>query len=307
MSETMATYNEGNGEKNITAEANEARLLTLATEINAIKRTTQRMMMQAAIDIGKRLVEVKAAVGHGNWGKWLLENVDYSERTAQNLIRLFEEYGMGQGSLFGEGGNPQLVADLSVSQAVALLGIKDADERAEFIEGNDVAAMTKRELEEAIRERNEAREALSAEKEAWREAKAEAEKAKGRLKTLKETFEKADKKKDNELLLRAKEAAVQKTEVERLEAELKAARALAAEKEASGGGSAEDKARIEELTAALKKAEDTSRWEFAAGVKGLQEGFNGLLRLLERQEAEDQARYREALRTLLSKMAELVS
>lgn len=89
MSETMATYNEGNGEKNITAEANEARLLTLATEINAIKRTTQRMMMQAAIDIGKRLVEVKAAVGHGNWGKWLLKHVDYSERTAQNLIRLY--------------------------------------------------------------------------------------------------------------------------------------------------------------------------------------------------------------------------
>lgn len=307
MSETMATYNEGNEEKNITAEANEARLLTLATEINAIKKTTQRMMMQAAIDIGQRLVEVKAAVGHGNWGKWLLENVEYSERTAQNLIRLFEEYGMGQGSLFGEGGNPQLVADLTVSQAVALLGIKDADERAEFIEGNDVAAMTKRELEAAIRERNEAREALSAEKEAWREAKVEAEKAKGRLQTLKETFEKADKEKEEELLARAKEAAAQKTEVERLEAELKAALELAAEKEASGGGSAEDKARIEALEERLKKAEDTSRWEFAAGVKGIQEGFNALLRLIEGQEAEDQARYREALRTLLSKMAELVS
>ena len=66
-------------------------------------------------------------------------------------------------------------------------------------------------------------------------------------------------------------------------------------------------ARIEALEERLKKAEDTSRWEFAAGVKGIQEGFNALLRLLERQAAEDQARYREALRTLLSKMAELVS
>lgn len=306
MSETV-TYNEGNEAKNITAEANEAKLTQLATEINTIKRSTQRLMMEAAIGIGQRLAEVKAAVGHGNWGKWLLENVDYSERTAQNLIRLYEEYGRGEKSLFGSGGDPQLVSDLTVTQAVALLGIKDADERAAFVEENNVAAMTKRELAQAIKERNEAREALSAEKEAWREAKAEAKKAKGRLKTLKATFVKADKEKDEELVLRAKEAAAQKTEVERLEAELKAARALAAEQEASGGGSAEDKARIEELTAALKKAEDTSRWEFAAGVKGIQEGFNALLRLLERQEAEDQARYREALRTLLSKMAELVS
>lgn len=305
MSETMATHNEGNTQKNITAEANEARLLALATEINAIKKTTQRMMMQAAIDIGKRLVEVKAAVGHGNWGKWLLENVEYSERTAQNLIRLFEEYGMGQGSLFGEGGNPQLVADLSVSQAVALLGIKDADERAEFIEGNDVAAMTKRELEEAIRERNAAREALSAEKAAAAKGAEETEK---RLAAYREQLTKAEeaaaeneeRAKDRIAKVLAEKAASEEA-LSALRAELQEAKAKA------GGGSAEDTARIEELTAALKKAEDTSRWEFAAGVKGIQEGFNGLLRLLERQEAEEKARYREALKTLLSKMVELVS
>ena len=303
MSETMAIYNEGNGEKNITTEANEARLLALATEINAIKRTTQRMMMQAAIDIGKRLVEVKAAVGHGNLGKWLLEIVDYSERTAQNLIRLYEEYGMGQGSLFGEGGNPQLVADLSVSQAVALLGIKDADERAEFIKGNDVAAMTKRELEEAIRERNEAREALSAEKAAAAKGAEEIEK---RLAAYREQLKKAEEAAaENEERAKGRiakalaEKAASEKELSALRAELQEAKA--------GGGSAEDMSRIEELEERLKKAENTSRWEFAAGVKGIQEGFNALLRLLERQEAEDQARYREALRTLLSKMAELVS
>lgn len=282
MSESAVIYNEGNAEKNITAEANEAKISQLAHEINTIKKTTQRLMMEAAIAIGERLVEVKAAVGHGNFGKWLLENVDYSERTAQNLIRLYEAYGRGERSLFGGGGDSQLVSDLTVTQAVALLGIKDADERAEFIEKNDVAAMTKRELEEAIKERNEAQAAAKKkDKLATELSKQLAEEARAAAKNK----EQAD----------AQLAALQ-AEFEELAAKAKA-----------GGGSAEDTARIEALEERLKKAEDTSRWEFAAGVKGIQEGFNALLRLLERQDAEEKARYREALRTLLSKMAELVS
>ena len=294
MSETV-TYNEESKEKNITAEVNETRLKALATEINTIKRTTQRLMMQAAIDIGQRLVEVKAAVGHGNWGKWLLENVDYSERTAQNLIRLYEEYGRGQGSLFGEAGNPQLVADLSVSQAVALLGIKDADERAEFIEKNDVAAMTKRELEEAIRERNEAREELAA----AREAAENGEEAEKKIAAYRERLTKAEASAaENE-----EKATAAEEKLVALRTELREAKAKAK----GGSGSAEDKARIEELEAALKKAGDTSRWEFAAGVKEIQEGFNGLLRLIEGQEEEARAKYQTALKTLLSEMVKLLA
>lgn len=303
MSETV-TYNEGNEEKNITAEVNEARLKALATEINTIKRTTQRLMMQAAIDIGQRLAEVKAAVGHGNWGKWLLENVDYSERTAQNLIRLYEEYGKGQGSLFGEAGNPQLVADLSVSQAVALLGIKDADERAEFIEKNDVAAMTKRELEEAIRERNEAREELAAAREAAENGE-EAEKKiaayRERLTKAEASAAKNEEKAKERITKLSAEAKAAEEELSSLRTELREAKAK------GGSGSAEDKARIAELEAALKKAGDTSRWEFAAGVKGIQEGFNGLLRLIEGQEEEAREKYQTALKTLLSEMLKLLA
>lgn len=307
MSETV-TYNEESKEKNITAEVNETRLKALATEINTIKRTTQRLMMQAAIDIGQRLAEVKAAVGHGNWGKWLLENVDYSERTAQNLIRLYEEYGRGQGSLFGEAGNPQLVADLSVSQAVALLGIKDADERAEFIEKNDVAAMTKRELEEAIRERNEAREELAA----AREAAENGEEAEKKIAAYRERLTKAEasaaeneEKAKERITKLSAEAKAAEEELSTLRTELREAKAKAKAK--GGGGSTEDKVRIAELEEALKKAADTSRWEFAAGVKGIQEGFNGLLRLIEKQEEEARAKYQTALKTLLSEMLKLLA
>lgn len=157
---------------NITAEANEARLSTLAAEINTIKTQTQKIMMEAAVEIGRRLVEAKGAVGHGGWGAWLEHNVDYSERTAQNLIRIFQEYGEGQQRLFGES-NPQAFADLTYTQAVALLGIKNPDERAEFVENHDVQNMTSRELADAIKERDEARAALSEAKEQLESAKAD--------------------------------------------------------------------------------------------------------------------------------------
>ncbi len=69
----------------------QSRLQVLAAEINTIKSETQKIMMQSAIAIGRRLTEAKGAVGHGNWSGWLKENVDYSQRTASNLIKLFEE------------------------------------------------------------------------------------------------------------------------------------------------------------------------------------------------------------------------
>ncbi len=160
---------------NIASEANEAQLSTLAAEINMIYRQARKNFLDAAIEIGRRLVQVKSAVGHGNWGAWLSKNVDYSERQAQNFIRVFKEYGSGQQNLFGDL-NPQLVADLSFPQAVALLGIKNPDERAEFIEQNDVASMSSNALKQAIKERDKARKEAEAEKKARNEAELENEK-----------------------------------------------------------------------------------------------------------------------------------
>lgn len=65
----------------------------IATEINAIKEQARAMLVSSAIEIGKRLAEAKELVPFGSWGKWLEENVSYSERTAQNLMRCWEEYG----------------------------------------------------------------------------------------------------------------------------------------------------------------------------------------------------------------------
>jgi len=149
----------------------------IAAEINSIKSQTQKIMLQASIEIGRRLAEAKAAVGHGNWTKWLKQSVDYSDRTATNLMRIFNEYGNGQEKLFGQS-NQQAFAELSYTQAIALLGIHDEDDRAEFIKENDVDSMSTRELQEAIKERDKEKaenEKLSKALEAEKTAKKTAE------------------------------------------------------------------------------------------------------------------------------------
>lgn len=136
-----------------TAVTTERTPVIIANEINTIKSQTRVIMLQASIEIGRRLVEAKAMVIHGEWGKWLQESVDYSQSTAQNLMRIYEEYGNDQTSLF-DSAKSQTFGNLTYSQAVALLGIP-VDERAQFVEENDVENMSTRELQAAIKERDE--------------------------------------------------------------------------------------------------------------------------------------------------------
>ena len=129
----------------------------IAAEINHIKNETKAMVINNSIEIGRRLVEAKSIIGHGRWGDWLEESVNYSQRTAQNLMKIFEEYGSKQISLFGDS-NSQAFADLNYSQAIALLAIRDIEEREQFVEDNNVKNMSTRELQEAIKEKQKAEE-----------------------------------------------------------------------------------------------------------------------------------------------------
>ncbi len=73
----------------------------LAAEIRTIKSQTGRMVLNASIEVGRRLTEAKAKLPHGSWGEYLKNEVDYSPSQAQNLMRVFREYGSDQQSLFG--------------------------------------------------------------------------------------------------------------------------------------------------------------------------------------------------------------
>ena len=132
----------------------------IAAEINGIKAQARTMLLCSSIEIGRRLVEAKSMVEHGQWGEWLEKQIDYSPRTAQNLMKIFVEYGADQLPLFGDNAKTQALADLTYTQAVALLGVP-AEDREKFIAENKVDEMTTRELQQAIKERDEAQRKLS--------------------------------------------------------------------------------------------------------------------------------------------------
>ena len=119
-------------------------------------RTFTASMLNNIIEIGRRMVEVKEMLPHGEFMGWVEENTGYSQSTANNFMRLFAEYGDRQGSLFGAEVNSQTFANLTYSKALALLALPSG-EREEFVESHDVSDMTTKELKEAIRERDEAK------------------------------------------------------------------------------------------------------------------------------------------------------
>lgn len=131
-------------------------LATITNEICFYKRQTELALLSGAIEIGRRLVEAKAMIGHGNWGNYLKEQVNFSQSTANNMMRLYEEYGTGQVSVFG---NSQSIMNLDPTKALKLLAIP-AEEREEFVAEHDVENKSVRELDEIIRERDEARRQL---------------------------------------------------------------------------------------------------------------------------------------------------
>jgi Protein of unknown function (DUF3102). len=90
------------------------------------------------------------------WGKWLVESVSYSQRTANRLMQLFEEYGEKLFVSTADGGslNSSALTNLTYYQALLLLGIPE-EERDRFILQHDFEDMTTRELDQALKERNQ--------------------------------------------------------------------------------------------------------------------------------------------------------
>ena len=129
---------------------------TVTTEIRTLTQQGQRLILEYAIEIGRRLCEAKSMLPHGEWGNWLREEVEFSQSTANNFMRMFEEYGADQISIFGAEAKSQTIGNLPYTKALKLLALP-AEEREEFVQTQDVAHMSSRELERAIRERDAAR------------------------------------------------------------------------------------------------------------------------------------------------------
>lgn len=150
----------------------------IAAEINKIKEDTKRILIYNSIEIGRKLTEAKEMLPHGEWGKWLKTEVDYSKTTANNLMKIFQEYGSEQINLLGDNLKSQTFGNLNYSQATLLLGVPSED-REKFVQENNVEEMSARELKKAIEElkktEEEKEKALKAMEEAEQKAREESE------------------------------------------------------------------------------------------------------------------------------------
>ena len=138
------------------SEINTSRTTELiAAEIVNIKEQTKKMVIYNSIEIGRRLVEAKEIIEHGEWGIWVEKSVSYSQSTANNLMKIFNEYGSDQITLLNNNSKSQALGNLSYTQAVTLFGIP-AEERESFVAENDIESMSTRELKKAIQDKEKA-------------------------------------------------------------------------------------------------------------------------------------------------------
>lgn len=233
-------------------------------------RTFTSAMLNNIIEIGRRMVEAKAMLPYGTFGDWIREKTGYSTSTANNFMRLYEEYGAEQGSLFGaEVEDFQTFGKLSYTKALALLALP-AGEREAFVETHDVEAMSTRELQEAIRERDEAQKKL-------REAKEQAEEDADTIACLEQQIEKLER--------RPVEVAVQQPDPAAVEQAVQKAVTAAEEKH---------KAELEKVQKKLETAEKARDKAKEAAEKAREQAESADKEELEKLRTEQQAASVEA-------------
>lgn len=126
----------------------------VTSEIRYLDRQAKRLILGHALEIGRRLTEAKELVPYGEWGSYIKNELGYSQSTAQNFMRIFDEYGAAQLGLFGPEAESQTLGNLPYTKALKLLAIP-AEEREAFVEANHVEDISTRELDALIRERDE--------------------------------------------------------------------------------------------------------------------------------------------------------
>ena len=253
----------------------------ITTEIRTITRQTQQIILTAAVEIGRRLAEAKELVPYGQWGDYLKNEVEFSQSTANNFMRMYEEYGNGQKSLF-DTANSQTLGNLPYTKALRLLAMPK-EEREDFVAEHDVEGMSTRELDKAIRELEEAKEETArlevelAQTESKEKASAqqalEAERLANAMKARAETAEKAAKDAEKLRADLAKAVAAKKTAEEKLKQAQQNPNipetTLETMRREAEAAAAENAAKLaqEKLTAAEKKTAEAEKARLAAEEK----------------------------------------
>ena len=283
----------------------------LAYEINFIKRQALETLLSSSVQIGARLSNAKELVPHGQWSAWLKEKVDYSQSTADNLMRIYREYGDEQIGLSGKS-KSQIFANLTYSQAIALFALPE-HQREEFVEQHDVSDMTTKELKEAIA-------AQKAAEQAKVQAETELEKAQGEINDMSKACDllsqerddaRAESEKYRKLYNSATDSNIQQNKnAERIskmrdKAEKEAEKAKAEAKRLQQELDAAN-AKMQELTAAPAEISEEDREAIRAEIEEKYADKLSQLTLdaeITRQQAEQMAAEKAALEAKAAQMA----
>ena len=267
-----------------TTNSQPARTVEAVTlEIQTLQRQAQQLLLGYAIEIGRRLVEVKAMLPHGQWGTYIKEQVGYSQSTANNLMRIFEEYGTAQQSIFGPEAISQAIGNLSYTKALRLLALP-ADEREAFVEEHNVEDMSTRELEAAIKERDDAlrrAEEDRAEREAAEQAR---EKIAQDMALANERVAQLSRELE-ELRSRPVEVAVQHAEEEELEQARQARRDAMDAQKAAREELKQTREALERARKELRASGNKEITQFGVYFEACQEDFSRMMGILHKLKA----------------------
>lgn len=113
------------------------KLQKIENEIITLKNQTAENI----ILMGQKFIEAKKLVPHGEWGNWLKERIDFSQRTANQFMRIAKEFGS----------NPEVLTNLGITKIGLLLDVP-IEKRKCFIRDYDLKNISTRELKKAIKQ-----------------------------------------------------------------------------------------------------------------------------------------------------------
>ena len=213
---------------------------TLTTEILILKNQTAQNIME----IGKRLISVKESLPHGSFGEYLKEKVAFSERTAQNFMKVAREFS-----------NTQALADLEPTKVYALLDLP-LEDRENFLKENDVERMSTRELQKAIKDKQLLEEELAGVKDVATKAINEKLKIESRLRTADEALRDTQRQYKGLEVALAKEKESLKKEKENSKDEIAKLQSFIGEAQSTGND--EEVARLQASLKEIQSDLDTS-------------------------------------------------
>lgn len=308
----------------------------LTIEVNTIYQQMEaigNIGLQLAAEAGERLIEIKGRLAHGEFESWCKDNLTFSKRKAENMMRWSQKC-KDENSIFSK---TQTFTDLGISKVWALLAAPE--EVAEEVLKEGASDMSVRELQDEISrlksEKKTAQEYARASEEEQANLEEEIEILKRQLEEARRESEEENSQSTSEAeeeieqlkkKLEAAEINLQKTKEKlkteknssdkKIEEAISKAKAEAQkEAEAKTNKSLEDITKkyeesqsvINKLQTALANSENKALAIFKVKSDLLQESFNSCLASIEDVAAEDNEKgekMKAALRQIMSNQIE---